>query len=98
MSYTPGSGMKKPLNMLEGPVYPDIRRKLPDFKWTRKHWTVDAGATMKGVEPMTQMYENAVLTQARDYNQTIYGKSSHREIVNAEFRPPSLILTRICTR
>lgn len=82
------SGMKKPLNMIEGPVYPDIKKAPPRFKWSRKHWNVDEGATMRDTEPYNQFYENAVLVQSRDYNQSVYGKSSHKDIVNAEFRPP----------
>lgn len=74
--------------MMENPIYPDIRRAPPRFTWSRKHWDVDVGATMMNTENHTQFYENAVLAQARDYNQTIYGQSSHKDIVNANFRPP----------
>jgi hypothetical protein len=82
------SGMKKPLNMMEAPVYPDIKKGPPRFVWSKKHWNVDIGATMMSTEPFTQLLENVVLAQSRDYNKTVYGQSSHREIVNAEFRPP----------
>jgi hypothetical protein len=82
------SGMKKPLNMMEAPVYPDIKKGPPRFVWSKKHWNVDTGATLMSTEPFTQLLENVVLAQSRDYNKTIYGQSSYREIVNAEFRPP----------
>lgn len=88
MSYIPGAGLKKPLNQLENPVYPDIKKGPPRFVWSRKHWTVDEGATLRDTEPYTQFIQPAILAQSRDYNQTVYGKSSHKEIVNAEFRPP----------
>ena len=74
--------------MIENPVYPDIKKGPPRFVWSRKHWNVDTGATLMATEPFTQMIENAVLAQSRDYNKTVYGQSSHRDIVNAEFRPP----------
>ncbi len=81
-------GKKKPLNMLENPIYPDIKKGPPKFVWSKKHWNVDVGATMRDTQPQTQFIENAVLAQSRDYNQNVYGRSSHRDIVNAEFRPP----------
>jgi len=84
------SGMKKPLNMIEAPVYPDIKKGPPRFVWSRKHWNVDTGATIRDAEPFTQFFENAVLAQSRDYNKTVYGQSSHKDIVNAAFRPPLL--------
>lgn len=99
------NGLKKPLNMLENPVYPDIKKPPPRFVWSRKHWTVDTGATLMSTEPITQLIEHAVLAQSRDYNQTIYGQSSHKDNVNAEFRPPLISyyedigpLTRVPTK
>ena len=88
MQYTPGSGLKKPMNMLENPVYPDIKKGPPEFKWSRKFWQVDVGATLRETEPYTNFLGDSILTQSRDYNKTVYGTSSHRDIVNAEFRPP----------
>jgi len=88
-AYIPGAGIKKALNQISGPIYPDIKQGPPRFVWSRKHWDVDVGATMRDTEPITQFYESAVLAQSRDYNsQTAYGKSSHKDIVNANFRPP----------
>lgn len=87
-SYT--KGQKKPLNLIEGPVYPDIKQALPRFRWTRKFWQVDPGAIMRDLEHRPQFLNDAVLAQPRDYNQTVYGISSHKDIVNAAFRPPLL--------
>jgi hypothetical protein len=88
MSYVPGAGIKKPLNLLTGPVYPDIRKGPPRFAWSGKHWKVDAGATLRDTEAYTQFIEPAVLAVSRDYNKTQYGVTSFKDIVNAEFRPP----------
>lgn len=82
------SGIKKPLNMLEAPVYPDIKKGPSRFVWSKKHWTVDTGATLMSTEPITQLIESAVLAQSRNYNKTVYGQSSHKDNVTAEFRPP----------
>ena len=90
MSTVLGNGIKKPLNMIENPVYPDIKKGPPRFVWSRKYWQVDPGATMRDTEPITQFIEPAVLAQSRDYNKTVYGQSSHKDIVNAAFRPPLL--------
>lgn len=74
--------------MIENPVYPDIRQGPPRFTWSRKYAPVDTGAVLKSTEPFTQLVSPAILAQSRDYNKTVYGQSSHRDIVNAEFRPP----------
>jgi hypothetical protein len=85
-------GMKSPLNQLQTPVFPDIKKGPPRFVWSRKHWTVDTGETLKQVEHIPQMQENAVLFQSRDYNsQHAYGsypKYNKGQFVNLEFRPP----------
>ncbi len=83
-------GTKKPLNALENPIYPDILKGPPVFKWSRKFWQADPGAVLRDTGEITQFYGDAVLAQARDYNQTVYGQSSHKDIVNATFRPPLL--------
>jgi hypothetical protein len=88
MAYVPGAGIKKPLNLLTGPVYPDIRKGPPRFAWSGKHWTVDTGSTLRDTEAYTQFIEPAVLAVSRDYNKTQYGQTSFKDIVNAEFRPP----------
>nr|QBK85453.1 MAG: hypothetical protein LCMAC101_00400 [Marseillevirus LCMAC101] len=84
------NGMKKPLNMLSNPIYPDIKKRMPRFVWSRKFWQVDPGATLRDTEEISQFRSDAILAQARDYNQTVYGQSSHKDIVNATFRPPLL--------
>ncbi len=86
--YIPGSGFKKPLNMLENPIYPDIKKGPPRFVNSKKHWNVDVGATLMETEKNTQLFEPAVLAQSRDYNKTVYGQSSHKDVVNKAFRPP----------
>jgi len=83
----PGQGLKKPLNMLEQPVYPDIKQAPPEFKWSKKHWVVDAGQTILDTEANTQLYEHAVLAQSRDHGRDRYGHSSYQEKIDA-FRPP----------
>lgn len=90
MSYIPGAGLKKPLNMVEGPVYPDIKKAPPRFVNSGKYWRVDEGRTLRDLESERQFYENAVLVQSRDYNKTRYGQHSHKSVVNKAFRPPLL--------
>lgn len=89
-SYFPGRGRKKPMNQLEAPVFPDIKKGPPRFIWTKKHWTVDTGRTMAEIEHIPQMLENSVLYQSYDYNsQHAYGKYPTYDVfVNKEFRPP----------
>lgn len=86
---TTSLGFKKPLNMLENPIYPDIRKGPPRFVWSRKNWKVDVGDTLKelGSDPQHSL-NDAVLVQSRDYNRFRYGISSHKDVVNKEFRPP----------
>lgn len=84
--------LKKPLNALENPVYPDIRGKPPRFYQTRKHWVVDAPKVMAQVEFQPDYLDYVVLPQQRDYNERIYGKSSSRDVVNKAFRPPLITM------
>lgn len=105
MAYIPGAGLKKPLNMLETPVYPDIKKIIPETKWSRKYWQVDPGAVMRDTEHMTNFLGDAVLWQSRDYNRNVYGQDSFRSTVNSTFRPPLIDpiedlvpLTRIPTK
>ena len=92
MSTIVGLGTKKPLNIIQAPVVPDIKQAVPRFVWSRKYWKVDEGRTLRALEGNTQLYENAVLVQPRDYNKTVYGISSHKDVVNKNFRPP--LITR----
>jgi len=83
-----GNGFKKPLNMVEGPVYPDIQATLPRFYWSKKHWTV-GNEVLRNLESDTQhVLGDAILAVPRDYNETQYGKSSFKSYVNKAFRPP----------
>src|SRR5271154_1968142 len=84
--------LKKPLNALDNPVYPDIRSTGPRFYDSGKHWTVDVGKTMSQVEFQPGYLDYALLAQERDYNQRIYGKSSNKDVVNKAFRPPLITL------
>lgn len=94
-SYIPGAGLKKPLNQLQNPIYPDIRKGPPIFKWSGKHFTVDVGRTNldSGKFDITTEGTGAILTQNRDYNrQFAYGTSSFKDVVNQEFRPPLITM------
>ena len=83
-------GFKKPINQLENPIQPIILGELPRFRWSKKHWTVGP-EVIRDTENITQFIDDAVLTQSRDYNKTIYGQSSFAEKVNGgAFRPPPL--------
>lgn len=82
--------LKKAQNSLDNPVYPDIRKAPPRFVDSGKHWTVDVGRTMGQTEFIPQFQEPAVLAQSRTYNKDIYGKSSHKDVVNKALRPPLL--------
>ena len=89
MSYIPGGGVKKPLNLLEGPIFPDIKKTLPPFKWSGKFWQADPGRTLLATQDLPDTYTYAILAQSRDYNsQTAYGKSSWRQPINETFRLP----------
>lgn len=85
--------LKKPLNQLTNPIYNDIRKGAPQFKWSGKSWKVDTGKTMLETEHTPFVYDYGVLIQSRDYNkQTSYGRSSHKDVVNENFRPPLITL------
>ena len=86
-AYIPGAGRTKPLNQLRNPIYPAIKNPPPRFVWSGKHWLADA-AVMMDTSHINQFYESAILTVPRDYNQTTYGVSSFRSVVNDVFRPP----------
>lgn len=87
-AYIPGAGLRKPLNQMENPIYPDIKQGPPRFQNSGKHWVVDVGQTLKDTEDMPNINDHSVLYQSRDYNKTVYGQSSHKDVVNLEFRPP----------
>lgn len=82
---------KSPLNQLQNPVQPDIRRSGPRYYHARKNQKLDVGAIMREQEYNTQAFEGAILAVSRN-NQAPYGMSTHREIVTAEFRPPTVMM------
>jgi hypothetical protein len=83
-------GLKKPLNMLETPVYPDLKKDSLRFQWSGKSWKVDEGKQLMQTEAHSQFSEPAVLVQSRSYNQQIYGQSSSKDVVNKHVRLPML--------
>ncbi len=87
MAYYPGQGFKKPMNMMEAPIYPDIKKGPIQFKNSGKHWTVDVGQTLLDTEPNTQLLGDAVLAVSYRDNIDRYGQSSYQEKI-AVFRPP----------
>lgn len=87
MSYMPGQGFKKPMNMMDAPIYPDIKKGPIQFKNSGKHWTVDVGQTLLDTEPHTQLIEDAVLAVSYRDNIDRYGQSSYQEKITV-FRPP----------
>ncbi len=84
----PYSGIKKPLNLIEGPEYPNIKQQPILFKNTRKFWKVDIGDVLKETEKYPMFVESIIEYQSRNRNETIYGKSSHRDYVNESIRYP----------
>jgi len=87
MSYIPGQGIKKPMNMMQAPIYPDIRQGPIQFKNSGKFWQVDVGQTLLDTEPNTQIIEDAVLAKSYRDNIDKYGQTSYQEKITV-FRPP----------
>jgi hypothetical protein len=79
---------KKPLNMLDNPISPNIRKDALRFTWSRKYWKVDSGDAIKETELYPFFVEGIVTHQSRNRNETVYGKSSHRDYVNQSIRLP----------
>jgi hypothetical protein len=75
------------MNMMEAPIYPDIKKGPIQFKNSGKHWTVDVGQTLLDTEPNTQLLGDAVLAVSYRDNIDRYGQSSYQEKI-AVFRPP----------
>ncbi len=82
--------MKRPSNMLENPVLPNIKKGPPRFMNSRKHWVSDESMINgnEGHIANPHLYQDAVLLQSRDSSRIKYGVSSHRDYVNEDFRPP----------
>jgi hypothetical protein len=87
-SFIPISGIKKPQNNLDNPIYPNIKKDILRFTNARKHWMVDVGDALKESEKYSMFVENIIEPQSRNRNVTMYGQSSHRDYVNEETRFP----------
>src|SRR6476659_9646204 len=87
MQYIPGQGIKKPMNMMQAPIYPDIKKGPIEFKNSGKHWTVDVGQTLIDTESNTQLLGDSVLAVSYRDNIDKYGQSSYQEKITV-FRPP----------
>lgn len=83
---------KRPLNQVEGPVYPDFKAALPKFRWSGNNWKADAGLITRDLEHNPGTYSYAVLVQPRDYNSRVYGIDSGRDAVNHNVRYPLIRL------
>lgn len=79
---------KKPMNTIQGPIYPFIQKDPPRFYKTKKYWTAHTDDIIREQNDNTQLYDHAVLAVSRDENQYRYGKRSYIPKVNKEFRPP----------
>ena len=82
--------MKKPMNALENPIAPNIKKGPPRFMNSRKYWTVGEEVLNgnNGTIPENMLRADAVLVQSRDSSRIKYGISSHRDYINETFRPP----------
>ena len=80
----------KPQNLIENPIYPDIKKEALLFKNARKHWRVDYAHALKETEKYPMFMENIIERQSRNRNETMYGKSAHRDYVNLEVRYPMI--------
>lgn len=67
---------------LVGPEYPDIKKDILRFKYSGKHWKVDAGEAIKESEKYPMFLSGAVEFQSRNRNETMYGTSSHRDNIS----------------
>jgi hypothetical protein len=88
MAFT--GGMKRPANMMENPIYPDIKQGPPLFKSAGKYWVANPADVLRETETeRPSFYNDAILAQNRDYNkQWAYGIDYHKDVVNKAFRPP----------
>lgn len=75
---------KKPINAFYGPVYPDVKKDILNFKSSKRFWQVDAGTEVKYSQLYPFFIEDAIEYQSRDRNENMYGKSAHRTYVNEQ--------------
>lgn len=81
--------LKQPLNMVEQPVAPFIKKNPPRFVWSKRKNNVDVGLILRDTETDTQRYDNAVLSVPYDHSSNKYGVRSWRgPYVDEGFRPP----------
>lgn len=81
--------LRKPLNVIDTPEYPDIKKRYGRFAYARKYWQVDTGEVLKETEKYPMFMENIIEYQSRNRNETMYGKvSSQGQYVNENFRYP----------
>lgn len=83
-AFIPNSGLRKPLNMLEGPIFPNIKKDALRFVNANKFWQADIPSALKSTYMYPMFMENIVTLQSRNRNETIYGASSHRDYVNEQ--------------
>jgi len=82
-------GRRKPLNMIEGPQYPDIKKGPPRFVKSKRIAKVDVGAVGMDAEKYPELWGFQVLTNSKDDITQRYGRRPHHTIVvDREFRPP----------
>lgn len=82
---------KAPLNALENPVYPDIKRGPPRRIHIRPKWTVDADReATEGIIDHPELYAHAILEHDYSESKFKYGRMNpdHTLVVNENFRPP----------
>lgn len=79
---------KQPLNPIEGPIQPCIKRDPPRFVEAGKHWTANPGDIILDNATNPYLIDGTVLAVARDRNKTQYGEKSYTFKVNKAFRPP----------
>lgn len=85
-SFIPGQGLKKPLNMLENPEIPLIKKSAPTHIQTGKHWVVHENTMMHEENPFK--LNDAVLVQKWDHNDYRNGKSAYEERIGDAVRFP----------
>lgn len=80
---------KRPLNLLEGPIYPDIKKEMPKFRDSKKYWTVDS-SVVKESEKYPFFVESIVEPISREKGTFEYGQSSFRSYVNEQVIYPKM--------
>ena len=80
---------KRPLNLIDNPIYPDIKKSQPKQKSTGKFWQVDESILLDRLTEDTTTYQEALLTQGRQYGNYKYAQSSFpKKLVDDYIRIP----------